>query len=253
MATESVVASGPRHNLRQGEPRMELEPSGRWVRVLFNGQTVADSKRVLLVRETKNPPRYYFPREDVRTDLLISSGRGRPSSFLGDADVFTVRVGEREAVNAAWSYAEPQAAWAALAGYVAFDWAAMDAWYEEEEQVYSHPRDPYHRVDVMESSRHVKVTAQGEVVADTRRLRLLFETGIGTRYYVPREDVRMDLLEATRTTSRCPYKGQASYWKLHGGDRDIAWSYEDPLPECPKIRGLIAFYDERVDKLEVDG
>jgi uncharacterized protein (DUF427 family) len=129
----------------------------------------------------------------------------------------------------------------------------MDAWFEEEEQVFEHPRDPYHRVDVIQSSREVRVEIGGKVVAESRRPRLLFETNLPTRYYLPVEDVRMDLLEPTDTTSVCPYKGTASYWRMQAGGRDVAWSYQDPISECPKIRGLIAFFNERVDALSVDG
>ena len=130
----------------------------------------------------------------------------------------------------------------------------MEAWYEEEEQIFKHPRDPYHRVDVVESSRHIRVEIGGQTVAESRRPRLLFETGLPTRYYLPVEDVRMDLLEATETTSVCPYKGQASYWRLAGdpAGRDVAWSYQNPIPECPRIKGLISFFNERVDALHVD-
>jgi uncharacterized protein (DUF427 family) len=130
----------------------------------------------------------------------------------------------------------------------------MDAWYEEDEQVFEHPRDPYHRVDVLQSSRQVRVEIGGQVVAESRHPRLLFETNLPTRYYLPVEDVRMDLLEATQTSTVCPYKGTASYWRLRGDPpaRDVAWSYLDPIPEIPKIRGLIAFFNERVDALYVD-
>ena len=121
--------------------------------------------------------------------------------------------------------------------------------------MFVHPRDPHHRVDVLNSSRHVKVVVYGELVAETRRPRLLFETDLPVRYYIPRLDVRMDLLEPTDSVSRCPYKGVASYWSLRAGEKvhkDIAWSYKAPIPECPKIENLIAFYNEKVD-IEVDG
>ena len=131
----------------------------------------------------------------------------------------------------------------------------MDAWYEEDDEVYVHPRDPYKRIDVLHSSRHVRVVIAGETVAETRRPCLLFETGLPTRYYVPREDVRMDLLEPTELTTRCPYKGMASYWSVRVGDyvaENGVWSYSDPIPECAKIKDRLCFYNERVD-LYVDG
>jgi len=132
----------------------------------------------------------------------------------------------------------------------------MDAWFEEDDEVFVHPRDPYHRVDVLNSSRHVKVIVGGEVVAETTRPRLLFETGLPTRYYIPKLDVRLDLLTPTNTSTRCPYKGKASYWTVNLGGKeftDIVWGYPAPIPECPKIENLLCFYDEKVDAVYVDG
>jgi uncharacterized protein (DUF427 family) len=219
------------------------------VRVKFGGETIADSKRALLLIQygPARMPTYYFPREDVRMEAL------EPAAH--DPARWTVRVGDRVAEGAAWTHPSPPPDLAALEGYVTFAWNAMDAWYEEEEEVFVHARDPYKRVDVLASSRHVRVEVDGETVADTRRPFLLFETSLPTRHYVPREDVRMDLLEPSNATTRCPYKGIASYWSVRVGDRvhrNIVWSYRDPIPECPKIKDLLCFFDERVD-LYMDG
>jgi uncharacterized protein (DUF427 family) len=138
---------------------------------------------------------------------------------------------------------------------IRLEWGAMDAWFEEDEQVFTHPRDPYTRVDILPSSRHVRVEVDGVTIAESTKPTLLFETGLPARYYLPRTHVRMDLLEATDTVSHCPYKGQAEYWHVRAGDAvhaDLAWSYPTPLPESQKIAGLIAFYNEKVD-LHVDG
>ncbi len=143
-----------------------------------------------------------------------------------------------------------------IKGYLAFYWNRMDAWYEEEEEIFLHPRDPYKRVDVLKSSRHVRVVLPGEIIAESDRPHLLFETGLPPRYYLPEEDVRMDLLEQSESTSICPYKGKAVYWSARIGDEffeDLAWSYPDPIVECPKIKGLLAFYPERVEEIVVDG
>jgi len=143
-----------------------------------------------------------------------------------------------------------------LSGYVTFAWDSMDTWYEEDDEVYVHPRDPYHRVDVLRSSRHIEVVMLGETVADTRRPSLLFETSLPVRSYIPRMDVRMDLLVPSDTISRCPYKGRATYFSLRTGGRlakDIAWTYEFPIPECPKIENLVCFFDEQVEVVRVDG
>lgn len=143
-----------------------------------------------------------------------------------------------------------------MGGHLAFYWDRMDAWYEEEEEVFVHPRNPYVRVDVLQSARRVEVLLGGTVLAETRRPRLLLETGHPPRYYLPREDVRMDLLSPSGTRTRCPYKGAASHWNAEAGGKsvqDIAWSYEDPIPESSRIQGLVCFYPERVDSLLVDG
>jgi uncharacterized protein (DUF427 family) len=231
-----------------------LEPSPRWVRVKFGGEFIADSKRPLLLIQygRGKSPTYYFPREDVRMDLLEPAHRENEAD---DTVYWSVKAGGRVAEKAAWSYLNPPPELADLKGYIGFQWHKMDAWYEEEEEVFVHPRDPYKRVDVVRSSRHVQVVIAGETVADTQRPYLLFETGLPTRYYIPQEDVRRELLEPSRGTTRCPYKGGASYWSLRIGDQffeNIVWSYLDPIPECSKIKGLMSFYNEKVD-LYVDG
>jgi uncharacterized protein (DUF427 family) len=232
------------------DPQHVIEPSARWVRVKFNGEFVADSKRVLLFRPPRRLPIYYFPREDVRLDRLVSSEHTTPNHVLGRATYWSVQVGDRIAEKAAWAHLDPPAAYSQLREYIAFEWRKMDHWYEEEEEVFAHPRDPYHRVDVMPSSRHVRVVLNGVTLAETRRPYLLFETGLPTRYYIPTEDVRMDVLHASDAHTICPYKGIASYWSAAIGEnvyKDIVWSYLDPIPEIPKIKGLLAFYNEKVD------
>jgi len=236
---------------------LRVETSPRWVRTVFHNVVVADSKNVRLVFQARHLPVYYFPQADVRMDLLEKTERTLDSPITGMARYYTVRVGGRSAEEAAWIHAEPAAGAEALADLVAFRWDRMDAWFEEDDEVFVHPRDPYHRVDVMNSSRHIKVVAGGEVVAETRRPRLLFETGLPTRYYIPKMDVRMDLLQPTDTQTSCPYKGTASYWSLaRDGEElvhDVAWSYARPIAEIPKIENLVCFFNERVDEIWVDG
>ncbi len=157
--------------------------------------------------------------------------------------------------NVGWSYKEADPQYASLADHIAFYWNKLDAWFEEDEQVYVHPRDPHKRVDVMASSRHVKVVVDGEVIAETHRPHLLFETDLPTRYYIPATDVRLDLLERTETSSQCPYKGRAVYWSIRAGGKvhkDLVWSYPFPIPECTKIAQLMAFFNEKLD-IYVDG
>jgi uncharacterized protein (DUF427 family) len=225
------------------------EPSPRWVRVQFGGEFVANSKRVLLLRQygPGRLPTYYFPASDVRMDRLHPTAYDQPSS---ETQYWTVKVGDRTAERAAWTLLDPPPDLAPLKAYITFEWNTMDAWYEEEEEIFAHARDPYHRVDVLPSSRHVRVVIAGKTVAETRRPSLLFETNLPTRYYIPPDDVRMDVLEATSLTTRCPYKGLASYWSVKLGDqiaKNVVWSYPNPIEENPKIKNLLCFFNERVD------
>jgi uncharacterized protein (DUF427 family) len=245
-----VPAAAERARLNDG---VYMEYSPRRVRAYFDNQVIADSQKVLLVYETKRPPVYWFPTADVQMDLLA------PKEQAAGAASGTVRWrsnAKGKAVdNLAWSYAEPTGDLAPLKDHIAFYWNAIDTWYEEDEEVFVHPRDPYSRVDTVHSSRHVRVEVDGVTVAETSRPVLLFETGLPTRYYIPKLDVRMDLLESTDTVTHCPYKGDAGYWNLRLGDttyKDFVWAYPRPIPEIPKIENLLCFYNEKVD-LYVDG
>jgi uncharacterized protein (DUF427 family) len=232
----------------QALPRdLRYEQSPKRVRAVLAGETLADSTAALLVWEARRAvPAYAFPDADVRQALLGPSENPVPDAHGGDATFLTARVGDAVAENAAWRYADPD-----LAGHVAFAWEAMDHWYEEDEEVFGHPRDPWHRVDARRSARHVRVAIDGDVVADSRRPTIVFETGLPTRYYLPRADVAMERLEPTDTRTICAYKGFASYWSV-GDHRDIAWTYEEPFPDGPPIAGLVCFLNERAD-VTVDG
>jgi len=232
-----------------------FEDSPKRVRAAFNGETIADSRRVKLLHETGHLPIYYFPKEDVRMDFLEESDHTTHCPFKGDASYWSVRVGDRVAENAVWGYPEPIDSAPPLAGYVAFYHGAMDKWLEEEEEIDGHPKDPYHRIDVLNSSRHIKVSVNGEVVAETTRPKILFETGLPPRYYMPPEDVREELLVPSDSSSVCPYKGVASYWSVDADGEtveDLVWSYPEARRDAQKVEGLLCFFNERVD-LEVDG
>lgn len=236
--------------------RVIAEPSPRRVRVVFNGETIAESEHTLLVHETGLLPVYYFPRGDVRMAHLVPTDHGTHCPYKGDASYWTVAVGDRSAENAAWSYEAPIEEASAIAGHIAFYWDRMDHWYEEDEEIVVHARDPYSRVDVVGSSRPVSVILGGEEVAATRRALFLYETGLPTRYYIPREDVAMDRLAPSETQTRCPYKGIAGYYSARVGDRvyeDIVWTYPEPIPECPRIKDYLCFFNERVDEILVGG
>ncbi|MDP4504412.1 DUF427 domain-containing protein [Nonomuraea turcica] len=229
--------------------RVRVERTAKRVRTYLGGRVVADTTSALLVWEVPYYPTYYFRLADVDEAALKSTGTTKHSPSRGEAVVYTVTSGTAEATEAALAY--PDSPLEEIRGHVRFEWDAMDAWFEEDEQVYFHPRDPYTRVDILPSSRHVRVEVDGVTVADSRGARILFETGLPARYYLPKTDVRLDLLEHTDTVTHCPYKGTAEYWSVNGA-KDLAWSYRTPLPESERVAGLIAFYNEKLD-IYVDG
>lgn len=230
-----------------------FEDAPKRVRALFGGETVVDSRNAKLLHETGLLPVYYFPESDVRMDLLEPTDHTTHCPFKGDASYWTLRAGEKVAENVAWGYPNPLEEAPDLEGYISFYFEKMDRWLEEEEEIIGHPRDPYHRIDVLRSSQNVEVRAGGETIASTKRPMVLFETGLPPRYYIPPEDVRKDLLKASETRTICPYKGVASYWSVEtGGEEleDAAWSYPDPNPEAEKIEDHLCFQTGK-DGLEV--
>jgi uncharacterized protein (DUF427 family) len=243
--------------LAQARGQLRHEPIEKRVRADVGGETVVDSTRAILVWEPRRVvPSYAVPAEDIRAGLTEApASRGQAKGVLHPGIPFSVHTADGEPVSigdrvaAGFQPDDPD-----LAGYVVLDFAAFDGWYEEDERIAGHPRDPFHRVDVRQSARPVRIQVGGEVVAETTSARMLFETQLPTRFYIPREDVRPELAPSDRHTY-CPYKGEASYWSLDAGGRpreDIAWSYEQPLPDAVAIKGLVAFWDERVD-VYVDG
>jgi len=215
---------------RPDHPVRWLEDSPRRVRGVRGGETVVDSRRVKLLFETGSHPAWYFPREDVRLELLEE-----PDLLdAGPAEDFPV-----------------------LGGFVGLRWDAMDTWLEEDEEVYVHVRDPYHRVDVIDTSRRVRVLMGDEVLADTTRAKALFETALPPRWYIPAEDCRDDLLVDVDLTTACPYKGEAGYRSARAGGREelaIAWMYPEPIREVAPIAGHWCFFQEREGiVVEVDG
>jgi uncharacterized protein (DUF427 family) len=209
----------------------------------------------MLLRETGRLPLYYFPKRDVRMDLLSASDHTTFSDHKGEGLFWHVKVGNRLAENAAFTFRNPPQGSTGpnLDTYITFAWNRMDHWFEEDEEVFVHARDPHKRIDSMHSSRRIQVVVDGVTVADTTRPTLLFETGLPTRFYVRKTDVRTELLEHSETTSACPYKGRAHYYSIKANGklfRDTVWYYPYPLTECPKIEGLLAFYNEKVDIYE---
>jgi uncharacterized protein (DUF427 family) len=227
-----TMGSGPFGHRPAGRFNVEIairdllfvDPSPRWIRAVRRGATAVDSRRAKMLHQHGALPRYFFPREDVRW------------SELGDVEPVRAPAGAP-----------------GLGDHVAFRWDDLDTWFEEEEPIVSHAIDPYHRVDVRRSSRHVVVSADGLELADTTRARALFETGLPTRWYVPREDVSVDL-EPTDLRTQCAYKGVASYFAVRIGDgvlENIGWTYPDPRHDAAAVRDLVCFFNEAVD-LDVD-
>jgi uncharacterized protein (DUF427 family) len=231
---------------------VKTEPGAKRVRAYLAGRLVADTRHPVLVWEIPYYPAYYLPAGDV-TAALEPTGKTEHSPSRGEAVLYDVRVDGAVAEGAARSY--PDSPLAALRDLVRLDWDAMDEWLEEDEPVYTHPRDPYHRVDILHSSRHVRVEVDGVTVADSVRPVILFETGLPPRFYLPLPDVRTDLLSPTGTQTHCPYKGTATYWSVdtgRGPHQDLVWAYRAPLPESQKIAGLACFYNEKAD-IYLDG
>ena len=232
-----------------------MEPTPKRLRVQIGDETVADSRRAMILQESGLQPVYYFPPEDVRSELLVDSDKHTRCPKKGQASYYSVRVGERVVDDAAWYYPDPiESAPPALRDMIAFYWDRVDHWFEEDEEVFVHARDPYHRIDVLQSSRHVRALLDGEVLADSTRPSVLFESNLPARWYLPREDVTAEL-EPSDTTTRCPYKGTAGYYSVRVGDdvaKDLIWYYAEPLIEVGRIAGALCFFNERVD-LEIDG
>lgn len=231
---------------------MRVETGIKRVRAYLAGALVVDTVRPVLVWEKPYYPTYYFPAGDVVADLA-ATGESRRSPSRGDGEVLDVRVGDAVAAGAGLRY--PDSPLEALRGLVRLEWDALDEWFEEDERVYVHPRDPYTRVDALPSSRHIRVEVGGVTVAESTRPVILFETGLPARYYLPPTDVRQDLLRSTELRTSCPYKGTAEYWSVEvGGEvhENVVWGYRTPLPESQRIAGLVSFYNEKVD-IYVDG
>jgi uncharacterized protein (DUF427 family) len=238
--------------MAQARSRLRHEPIERRVRATVGAQAIVDSTRAILVWEPHRVvPSYAVPAEDIRAERASAPAtNGTAAGVLHPGIPFGVHTAAGEPVSIAdRAGAGFRLADEDLAGYVVLDFDAFDGWYEEDEPVAGHPRDPFHRVDVRRSGRPVRIELDGHVVAQTTRARLLAETSLPLRFYLPREDVRVELRPGSKRTY-CPYKGHASIWSADiagQGHEDLAWSYEQPLPDAPAITGLIAFWDERVD------
>lgn len=273
-STEEIpMSSRVRDVLMQRLPEMRHEPTTKRVRAQLDGRAVVDSTRAVLVWEPRRVvPTYAVPAEDVHAQIVAAPERAHqadPSSgFASDFarvpvldpripfDVHTaegepveIRVDGSERDVAGFRPSDPE-----LSGLVVLDFAGFDTWLEEDDEIVSHPHDPYSRIDVRRTSRHIELRLDGQKLADTTRASMVFETMLPVRYYIPREDV-VAKLTPSPTVTYCAYKGKASYWSADVGGRtetDLAWTYEDPLDDVAMLPGYVAFFDERVDVV-VDG
>lgn len=247
---------------------LRTHPSSKRLRASVDRETVIDTTRAKIVWEPRRVVPYFaVPIEDVHAELTtaVEAGavehsvtvEGRPvldpstpfAAHTTDGQGYDIVAG-RVLAGAAFAPADPD-----LDGYVLVDFDAFDEWRDEDEILVGHARDPFSRVEVRRSSRHVVVEVGGTVVAETRRPSLLFETLLPVRYYLPRDDVAMELLLPSPTHTVCAYKGHASYWTLTADGpaaADLAWCYDDPQHDADQVRGMLSFFNERADFV-VDG
>lgn len=234
---------------------VQFEPSPKRIRVMFGGETIVDTTNGLILYERGHVPVYYLPRKDVAMELLTATDHSTHCPFKGDANYYNVSASGKTSENAAWSYEKPFDECGGIKDYLAFYWDKIDQWFEEDEEVFVHARSPKVRLDILDSSRRVQVQLGGTPVADTTRARILFETGLPTRYYIPRNDVIGELLPS-QSQSDCPYKGMASYHHVQVGAKtfeDIVWFYSDPVHESARIKDYLCFYNEKVDTVFING
>jgi uncharacterized protein (DUF427 family) len=228
------------------ERMLFAEPLRRRMRVRFGGAWIADSDDVVLLHEPGRYPVAYFPLGDIADGALQPSDHTTRHEDLGPTSWYAVRAGEYSKPRAAWQHTELPGYAGELKGRVAFGWRLMDAFYEEDERIVGHAADPYHRIDIRQSSRYLLVRYQDQMVADSTRPLVLYESGFAPRWYVPRADVDQSALTPADGQTFCPYKGLCSYYDI-GGARRAAWSYEDAWPEVRRICGLVSFEPDKAE------
>ena len=234
-----------------GVPRML--PGHKWIRAIVDGQVIVDARAFTFVWEIPYWPTWFFRSEDLCGELRESIDAPRQRSDLDGALRYDFHAAGTVLAGAVKRY--PESPSEDLRELLTLDFAAVDRWFEEDVEVFVHPRSPFTRVDALASSRHVVVSIDGVILADSHTPTMLFETGVPPRHYLPMTDVNLRLLEPSTRRSSCPYKGDARYWSatINGRfERDIAWSYKTPMPEATPIAGLVCFYDEKLD-VDVDG
>jgi len=245
-----------RDAMRERLRELRYEPTEKRLRAYLGDGAVIDTTRALVVWEPRRVvPSFAVPVGDVAGELVPAAAGDESAADVLHPGIafaahstpgssFDVRLGDRTLPQAAFAPDD-----ADFDGYVIVDFTAFDRWQEEDEPLIGHPRDPFHRIDIRRSSRHVVIEHDGRVLAESTRPTLLFETSLPTRFYIPREDVVAEL-EPSRRRTICAYKGEAGYFAVDG--LDLVWTYQDPLTDAAPIKGLVAFFDELVD-VTVDG
>jgi uncharacterized protein (DUF427 family) len=228
-----------------------VEPLRRRLRVRFGGAWIADSEQVLLLFEPGRYPVAYFPETDIALDVLERIDHSTHHQDLGRTSWFAVHSGDQVVQRAAWQHTDLPAHASELQSRVAFAWRAMDAFYEEDERILGHAADPYHRIDIRQTSRHLEVRHGEHVIADTTQALVLYESGFAPRWYVPRADVNESVLTLAKNETFCPYKGICSYYDI-GETRSAAWGYPDAYPEVDRIAGCVSFEPDIVT-VHLDG
>lgn len=229
-----------------------LERVAKRIRGKLSGETIVDTQRGTMLHETGEFIAWYLPLDDVRRETLEPSERRNRDRYKGEATYYNLRVGDRFEPDAAWSYEHAPEGAPPLGGLVTFDFDKLDAWFEEEEQIFGHPRDPYHRFDCRRTAEHVEVRVGGATVAETQRAIKLFETSIPPRYYIPRDDVKAGALAPSDTRTYCPYKGEAAYYTVRAGDTvvsDGAWFLPQPLGEAAAVANHVSFWGKNTEVL----
>jgi uncharacterized protein (DUF427 family) len=227
------------------------EPSRRRMRVKLADHWIADSENALVLHEPGRYPVAYFPRQDIRPDVLVTEDRVTQHRDLGRTEWFKVKAGDRQVAHAAWQHTALPDHASGLRDRIAFAWRAMDAFYEEDERIVGHAADAYHRIDMRQTSRRLVVKDGDKVVADTRRPIVLYESGFAPRWYVPRQDIDETALRLVEGETFCPYKGLASYYDI-GERRKAAWSYPKAWPEVARVSDYVSFEADKIDVF-IDG
>ena len=252
---QGPLGNGPVGRFLTPEPLPQrllfAEPLRRRTRVQFAGERIADSEDVLLLHEPGRYPVALFPVADVRPGVLVGEHRSTMHRELGDTAWFTVTAGDRRAPRGAWQYIAPPEYAGELRNRIGFAWRAMDAFYEEDERILGHAADPYHRIDIRQTSRHLVVRDGDRVIADTSRPLALYESGFAPRWYVPREDIDESALRLTDDQTFCPYKGLATYYDI-GERRGAAWSYPKAWPEVARVADFVSFEPDQIE-IYLDG